>query len=204
MARAASARPPRAGLLRRRPRGVAEEVWRFLLVGGAGFVVDVGVFTVLRTGALGLLDDRPLTAKVVSTALATAVTWLGNRWWTWGHRTTGSTRRELALFVVMNGVGMGIALACLAVSHYVLGLTSVLADNLAANGVGLVLGTAFRFVAYRTVVFRDLGRRTAPGGEPPVPPSEEVLVPRRARRGERRQGSGAAGGRAAAAQGRGA
>ncbi|MEJ5913408.1 GtrA family protein [Pseudokineococcus sp. 1T1Z-3] len=169
---------PRRGL-RRRPRGVSEELARFLVVGGAGFVVDVGLFTLLRTG---LLDDRPLTAKVVSAAVATAVTWLGNRWWTWGHRSTGSTRRELVLFVVMNVVGMGIALVCLGVSHYVLGLRSVVADNVAANGVGLVLGTAFRFVAYRTVVFRDAPRRRLPPVLPrvdplDVPASDALLVP---------------------------
>ncbi|WP_418606452.1 hypothetical protein [Georgenia sp. SUBG003] len=33
---------------------------------------------------------------------------------------------------------MAIAVGCLAVSHYVLGFTSPLADNVAANGVGLV------------------------------------------------------------------
>ncbi|WP_299034302.1 GtrA family protein [uncultured Pseudokineococcus sp.] len=151
-------------VLRRHPRGLTEELWRFLLVGGAGFVTDVAVFTALRSEALGLLDDHPLTAKVASTAVATAVTWQGNRWWTWGHRTTASTRRELVLFVAMNVVGMGIAVGCLAVSHYVLGFTSLLADNVAANGVGLVLGTAFRFVAYRTVVFRDAPRPPADGG----------------------------------------
>jgi putative flippase GtrA len=48
---------------------------------------------------------------------------------------------------------MLVAVACLAVSHYVLGFTSPLADNVAANGVGLVLGTAFRYVAYRRWVF---------------------------------------------------
>ncbi|MEJ5866227.1 GtrA family protein [Pseudokineococcus sp. 5B2Z-1] len=171
--------------LRRRPRHVGEEVWRFLLVGGAGFVVDVGVFTLLRTSALGLLEDRPLTAKVVSTVVATAVTWLGNRWWTWGHRTTGSTRRELLLFLAVNAGGTGIALACLAVSHYLLGLTSVLADNVSANGVGLVLGTAFRFVAYRALVFRDV-----PGHRPPpVPPSEALLVPGPHRTGPGRSGA---------------
>jgi hypothetical protein len=34
-----------------------------------------------------------------------------------------------------------------------LGLTSALADNVSANGVGLVLGTAFRFWAYRRYAF---------------------------------------------------
>ena len=49
---------------------------------------------------------------------------------------------------------MAIAVGCLYVSHYVLGFTSLLADNVATNGVGLVLGTAFRFTFYRLWVFR--------------------------------------------------
>jgi putative flippase GtrA len=48
---------------------------------------------------------------------------------------------------------MGIAVACLWFSHYVLDLRSPLADNISANGVGLVLGTMFRFWTYRTFVF---------------------------------------------------
>jgi hypothetical protein len=58
-------------------------------------------------------------------------------------------------------VGLAIALACLAVSHYVLGFTSALADNVAANGVGLVLGSAFRFFSYRRWVFPALLPRAA-------------------------------------------
>ena len=61
--------------------------------------------------------------------------------------------REYPIFFIVNAIGMGIALACLAVCHYVLGLTSPLADNVSANGVGLLLGSGFRFWAYRRFVF---------------------------------------------------
>jgi hypothetical protein len=50
-------------------------------------------------------------------------------------------------------VGLAISLLCLSISHYVLGFESVLASNVAANGVGLVLGTAFRFWSYRRFVW---------------------------------------------------
>jgi len=40
------------------------------------------------------------------------------------------------------------------VSRYGLRLDSALADNLSANGVGLVLATTARWVAYRYLVFR--------------------------------------------------
>jgi hypothetical protein len=62
---------------------------------------------------------------------------------------------------------MAIALACLAVSHYLLDLRSPLADNISANGVGLVLGTLFRFWAYRRFVFA--GEEFAPVETPTSP-----------------------------------
>jgi putative flippase GtrA len=48
---------------------------------------------------------------------------------------------------------MLIGLSCLWVSHYALGFTSVLADNIASNVIGLGLGTLFRFTLYRMWVF---------------------------------------------------
>lgn len=129
------------------------ELLRFCAVGGAAFVVDVGLFNLLRFGPGEILGDKPLTAKVVSVAVSVLVAWLGNRYWTFSGSRRSSRGRELAMFVMVNLGGMGIAVACLAVSHYVLGLTSPLADNVAANGVGLVLGTAFRYLCYRYLVF---------------------------------------------------
>ncbi len=138
-----------------RLRRLTHEVASFGIVGGLGYIVDVGTFNLLRyAGNPGVLHDKPLTAKVISVTLATVVTYLGNRFWTWRHRRHGSGARQWGLFVLLNLIGMGIALACLAVSHYVLDLTSPLADNVSANVVGLVLGTAFRFWSYRTYVFR--------------------------------------------------
>jgi len=60
---------------------------------------------------------------------------------------------------------MGIGLACLWVSHYVLGHTSVLADNISSNVIGLLLGAVFRFVLYRYWVFSPT-RAAASAGHP--------------------------------------
>jgi putative flippase GtrA len=134
---------------------LAREAAKFGIVGGVGFVVDVAVFNLLRyAGDPGLLEDKPLTAKALSVAVATVVTYLGNRHWTWRHRARSGARREMTLFFVLNFLGMGIALTCLAVSHYLLGFTSALADNISANVIGLGLGMLFRFWSYRTFVFR--------------------------------------------------
>jgi putative flippase GtrA len=56
---------------------------------------------------------------------------------------------------VLNGVGLLISVGCLWFSHYALGLTSPLADNISANVVGLALGTMFRFWSYRRWVFPE-------------------------------------------------
>jgi putative flippase GtrA len=134
---------------------VVREMVKFGAVGAVAFVVDIAVFNLLRFGLGdgGPLEYKPLTAKVLSTVCATLVAWLGNRLWTFRHRRRTAVHHELALFVLFNAVGMGIAVACLGVSHYVLDLRSPLADNVSANGVGLALGTLFRVWSYRTFVF---------------------------------------------------
>ncbi|SDC93550.1 Putative flippase GtrA (transmembrane translocase of bactoprenol-linked glucose) [Sanguibacter gelidistatuariae] len=129
------------------------ELMRFGMVGGVAFVVDTGLFNLLRFGPGDLLEAKPITAKIISVAVATVVSWLGNRFWTFSDRRTETHLREFAGFVVVNIGGMAIAIASLGVSHYVLDLRSPLADNISANGVGLVLGMVFRYYAYRTWVF---------------------------------------------------
>jgi putative flippase GtrA len=144
------------------------ELLKFGAVGAVAFVVDIGVFNLLRTGIVGGehgLAEKPLTAKTISVLIATIVAWLGNRYWTFRRRRRASRRREFALFLTMNMGGLGISLACLGFSHYVLGLTSALADNIAGNVIGLGLGTLFRFWAYRQLVFTagvDLDAPEAP------------------------------------------
>jgi putative flippase GtrA len=139
-----------------RLRRLAHEAMKFGVVGSIGYVVDVSVFNLLRYGGAGggVLEHKPLTAKAISVAVATVVTYLGNRHWTWRARERSGARREVTLFFLLNGIGLLIAVGCLAFSHYVLDLRSPLADNISANVVGLLLGMAFRFWSYRTFVFR--------------------------------------------------
>lgn len=137
---------------------LVREAAKFGVVGLVAFVVDTTLYNYfvfgLPGGAEGPMHDIPLRAKIAATAVAMVVAWLGNRYWTFRHRRRSAVAREFLLFVVFNVLGLAIAVACLGFSRYVLDLHSQLADNVSANGVGLVLGTLFRFWAYRTFVFR--------------------------------------------------
>ncbi len=129
------------------------ELLRFGSVGGIAFIVDVGLYNFLVYSQNALLADKTLTGKVVAVAVATLVSWVGNRYWTFSERRTENHLRELIGFGVVNVAGMLPALACLWVSHYLLGFTSQLADNIAANVIGLLLGMVVRYFAYRHLVF---------------------------------------------------
>jgi len=146
----------RAALTRLLTGSLAGEMARFAVVGAVALAVDVIGFNLLRfAGDEGPLFDRPLTAKVLSVTASTTVAYLGNRLWTFRHQrsSTAAVHRELALYVLFSAIALGIAVAALAISHYALGLTSPLADNIAANVIGLGLATAFRFWSYRRWVF---------------------------------------------------
>lgn len=142
--------------LYRRFRHVIHELAKFGVVGVVAYIIDFGSFNLLRyAGGQGPLFDHPLTAKAIAALLGMTFAYFANRHWTWSDRERTSFRREYSLFFLVNGVALVIALGVLWFSHYVLNLTSPLADNIAANVIGVGLGTAFRFYAYRRWVFRE-------------------------------------------------
>lgn len=144
-------------------RTVAMRAWngflaylvKFGVVGLIGLLIDVALFNALRLGAFGegTWAQSALGAKTISTTVAIVFNWLGNRYWTFRRHRRRHALREFAEYAVVSVGGMAIALLCLWISHHVLGYTSLLADNIATNVVGLALGTAFRFLLYRYWVF---------------------------------------------------
>lgn len=133
---------------------LVRELGKFGVVGAVAYAVDFGLYNTLLIGA----DWETLTAKTVATAVAATVAFIGNRFWTWRHRERSGLAREYGLYFFFNAVGLAIGLTCLAISHYGLGqiwpvFETKLADNVASLGVGMVLGTIFRFWSYRRFVF---------------------------------------------------
>lgn len=129
---------------------IVQRLGSFTIVGTVAFVVDLGGFNLLAYGSgTGLM-----TAKILSVALATVVSWAGSRYFTFKELGGRTSFHEILLFALTNVVGLGSAAGCLYVSHYLLGFTSVVADNIAGNVIGVLLGNVFRYFSYRYVVFQ--------------------------------------------------
>ncbi len=148
--------------LHRRFVALIPELARFGVVGGIGAIIDLG-------GAAYLHFDMgigPMVAKGLSITAATAFTYLGSRFWTFRHRVNQAVLRETVLFAVLNIVGLLIAEAVIAFTHYGLGAKSALAYN-AASVAGTGLGTIFRYFTYKKWVF--LAAEPATAAAPAVP-----------------------------------
>ncbi len=140
------------------------EMVKFALVGGTTYIVDIVLFTVLK---LTVLEPKPVTAKILAVLVATIVSYVLNR--EWSFRTRGGRERhhEAALFFTACGVGLVINAIPLWMSRYVLDLQTPqvsllaqeLADFVSANLVGTLLATAFRWWAFRRFVFPDVDVR---------------------------------------------
>ncbi len=147
----------------------------FLVVGGIGFVVDAGTYNLLVfAGGEGPLFHQPLLAKIIAILVATVVTYFGNKWWTFSHKKGGSAAREYLFYALFNVIAIGLQLACLGFSRYVLHLSTPLADNISGTLIGQMVAVAFRYWAYDKFVFTgaredDGGNGSGPTGSNPLP-----------------------------------
>ena len=136
------------------------ELVKFAVVGGTTWIIDTAVFLALKST---VLEPKPLTAKVVAVLVATIVSYVLNR--EWSFRTRGGRERhhEAALFFIISGVGVVVYTAPLAISRYVFHLaepavgllTQEIADFVSGQIVGTLVGMAFRWWAFRRFVFPD-------------------------------------------------
>jgi putative flippase GtrA len=146
------------------------ELVKFALVGAITYVVDITLFTVLKTT---VLVPKPVTAKIVAVLVATIVSYVLNREWSFRTRGGRERRHEATLFFLICGIGMMINATPLWISRYVLDLqvpqVSLLvqeaADFASANVIGTLLAMVFRWWAFRRYVFPDQNvRRQMPVG----------------------------------------
>ena len=136
------------------------ELAKFLVVGGTCYLVDVGLFTLLSHT---VLSNKVVTAKAISVIIATILSYILNREWSFSRRGGREPRHEAMLFFLVNGIALAVNLIPLALSQYVFGfntdnytsLTVSITNFISANIIGTILGMAFRFWAYRKWVFPE-------------------------------------------------
>src|SRR5215472_13057369 len=122
-------------------RQLIHEGFKFLAIGAVGFIVTFGVANALH-------PIGKYKAITIATILATAITYLGNRYWTFRHRQGKGTTRDSTMFFVLNGVGLLIYYGCIGLIDLAGQGHSVAWYNVALV-VGTGLGTLFRFWSYR-------------------------------------------------------
>lgn len=135
---------------RRLPEGL-----RFAVIGLVSTGVTIAVFNLLvHTGERPVLLDHPIEAYVIAMAVGTIVSFAGNRWWVFDAADSDTIVAEFIRFALVNVGATAIPSLCLAFSRYVLDQSSVMADNISANVIGLLLATIARYWAYKLIVFR--------------------------------------------------
>ncbi|MFK0168476.1 GtrA family protein [Streptomyces sp. NPDC090306] len=136
-------------------RRVVVEAARFAVVGGSWVLVNFLVFNLLLRGA-----GSPATAAtVVAGCVAVATNYLGLRHFAYRDRDA-RTRRQIALFLVLSGLGVVLESALFLAGYHGLGLRGPVGSN-AVKAASLVVASGFRFLVYRTWVFRHDARRAA-------------------------------------------
>ena len=161
--------------LYQRFRQQIHESAKFGIVGGVGFIVVLAGSDALRFD-LGL---GKFTSVTVATVVATVITFLGNRYWSFKDRQGAGARSETILFFLLNGVGLLIQYACIFVVTDLVGLSDRVWYTI-ANFVGVGIGTLFRFWSYRKWIWvhpevhlARLNRgRHRKGRSTPAPPAQ--------------------------------
>jgi putative flippase GtrA len=147
-------------------RQLIHEGFKFLVIGGIGFIVTFGVANALH-------PIGKYKAITVATILATAITYLGNRYWTFRHREGKGTTRDSTMFFVLNGVGLLIYYGCIGLIDLADLGHSVAWYNVALV-VGTGLGTLFRFWSYRKWIWHE--RPVLAHGEPAAEEAEDLAA----------------------------
>jgi putative flippase GtrA len=137
-------------------RRIVREVAKFGAVGGAGLLVNLLVFNVVRH-----LTDLPVVrASVIATVVAIVFNYIGFRYFTYRDRDKSGRTKELTLFLLFSVVGLVIENGILYAATYGFGWDSPLQSNI-FKFVGIGIATLFRFWSYRSWVFKTLPAREA-------------------------------------------
>ncbi|MCE7006025.1 GtrA family protein [Kibdelosporangium philippinense] len=158
-------------LLKRLPEPVRKimlkhrELLRFAVVGGICFIATNVVNYTLK---LTILNAHPVTALSVAVIIATILSYILNREWSFHTRGGRERHHEAALFFLISGIGVALNSTPLFISRYFFDLmvpnVSLVTQEVADFFSGMILGTllamAFRWWAFKKWVFPEANART--------------------------------------------
>jgi putative flippase GtrA len=152
-------------------------LFRFVLVGAAGFFIDYGVLTLVLNLHLGL---NAYTARLISFPVAVCATWLLNRSFTFRGPAHHGAVRQAALYlaVQLSGFAANYAVFSLAIAT-IPGLSHARFIPLA---LGSAAGLCLTFVGSKYLAFKPAAAALTAGAEviadlnddPPTPPAAAV------------------------------
>lgn len=135
-------------------RQIIHEFAKFGIIGVIGLAITNFGYALMHSHGVG-----PVTSTTIATIIATAVAYIGNRYWSFRHRERTSVPREGTIFFVLNGMGLLIQDVVVAFNAYVLGLEHHKLAEFVALNTGIAIATVFRFWSYRKFVW------AAPAGD---------------------------------------
>lgn len=123
-------------------------------------IFDLAIFYSL---SLTILEEKPVVAKILSGILATVLSYILNREWSFKNRGGRERHHEALLFFTISGIGVLLAAAPLWIANNVFDIrasqenltTLVVVDFVLNYIIGNLLQMVFRFWALRRFAFPD-------------------------------------------------
>lgn len=140
------------------------ELLKFAIVGAFCFVVTNVIWYGLK---LTVLSEKPITAQAIAIIVATIVSYILSREWSFSTRGGRERHHEAALFFVVSGIAVGLNLVPTAISRYLLHLqvptvslfTQEVSDFIFGSIIGTLVAMVFRWWAFKKWVFPDENAR---------------------------------------------
>jgi putative flippase GtrA len=154
----------RDGVLRTQLNQLMREVAKFGAVGGAGVLVNLGVFNLVRATT----EIPVVRASMIATVVAICFNYVGFRYFTYRDRERSGRTREMGLFLLFSVVGLVIENGILYTATYGFDWDDPWQNNF-FKFFGIGVATLFRFWSYRTWVFRALPASGESGPAGPAP-----------------------------------
>ena len=152
-------------------RHVGGMLVRNTVVSTGVFLAGLGILWLLVEGAGGNAVLATALSFLIANSISMLLTSQLSRVWAFRHREATGFLGGAPLFFAISTASLVIPVICLWGSRNVLMLDSALADNVAANVVGLFLGFLTRFALFRMWVFKRAEPRDRSTGDRAPRPS---------------------------------